>query len=295
MHATPPLNTLERIAKTSILRVGYGDTAPFSYLNNQGQVVGYSIDICQRLAKQLKENLGLSSLEIVYVPRTPSNRVQLLNRGDIDIECNASTNTAERRRSVLFALSHYFVTVRYVALRESGFRTLDDLAGQSVSVARGTVNIGQVNQANRQHQLYLSVVLADTLQEAFDLVTEGRVAAFAMDDILLSAMIAESENPYAYTLSAEPLTESQPLGFMMRTGDDAFADQVNKSLHAIYTSPDMESIYDRWFHQPLPGKGVTLNVPMSDVLAEHFTSLRDFPSRYGSGLSERKNSQNEAK
>lgn len=270
-QAAPPINTLERIEETATLRVGYGDTAPFSYLDNQGQVVGYSIDICKRLAKRLKANLGLSSLEITYVPRTPSNRVQLLNRGDIDIECNASTNTVERRRSALFALSHYFVTVRYVALRESGFKTLEDLAGQSVSVARGTVNVGQANQANREHQLHLSVVPADTLQEAFDLVTDGRVAAFAMDDILLSAMIAESENPDAYTLSAESLTESQPLGFMMRLGDDAFAEQVNKALHAIYTSSEMESIYDRWFHQPLPGKGITLNVPMSEALADHLS------------------------
>ncbi|GEN26602.1 amino acid ABC transporter substrate-binding protein [Halovibrio variabilis] len=268
-QATPPINTLERIEETATLRVGYGDAAPFSYLDNQGQVVGYSIDICQRLAKQLKATLGLSSLEIAYVPRTPSNRIQLLNRGDIDIECDASTNTVERRRSALFALSHYFVTVRYVALRESGLKTLADLAGQSVSVARGTVNVGQVNQANREQRLYLSVVPADTLQEAFDLVTDGRVAAFAMDDILLRAMIAESENPDAYTVFAEPLTASQPLGFMMRLGDDAFAEQVNKVLRAIYTSPEMESIYDRWFHQPLPGKGITLNVPMSEALADH--------------------------
>ncbi|EHJ94763.1 Glutamate/aspartate periplasmic-binding protein [Vreelandella boliviensis LC1] len=271
-QATAPIDTLERIEKTATLRVGYGDTAPFSYLDNQGQVVGYSIDICRRLAEQLKVNLGLSSLEIAYVPRTPSNRVQLLNHGDIDIECNASTNTVERRRSALFALSHYFVNVRYVALRESGFKTLEDLAGQSVSVARGTVNVGQVNQVNREQRLHLSVVPVDTLQEAFDLVTDGRVAAFAMDDILLSAMIAESDSPDAYVLSTEPLTESQPLGFMMRLGDDAFAEQVNKALHTIYTSPDMESIYDRWFHQPLPGKGITLNVPMSEALADQLSN-----------------------
>lgn len=273
-YATIPINTLDRIEETGVLRVGYGDTAPFSYVDSQGNVVGYSIDICQRLAEQLKVNLGLSSLEIAYVPRTPSNRVQLLNSGDIDIECNASTNTVERRRSALFALSHYFVTVRYVALRDSNFKTLQDLAGQSVSVARGTVNVGQVNQANRAHRLYLSVVPADTLQEAFDLVTDGRVAAFAMDDILLSMMMAESGNPDAYVLSNESLTESQPLGFMMRLGDEAFAEQVNKALHAIYTSPDMLFIYDRWFRQPLPGKDITLNVPMSEVLAEHFIAPR---------------------
>ncbi|XQU08361.1 4Fe-4S binding protein [Halomonas sp. LY9] len=117
---------------------------------------------------------------------------ETLNSGVIDIECNASTNNAERRRSADFSLSHFFVSVRFVSLKENHFFTLQDLAGRSVSVARGTVNVGQINQANREQQLNLSVVPVETLQEAFDLVTEGRVAAFAMDDILLSTMIAAS-------------------------------------------------------------------------------------------------------
>ncbi|MCH4811519.1 amino acid ABC transporter substrate-binding protein [Vreelandella neptunia] len=272
-YATTPINTLERIEETGLLRVGYGDTAPFSYEDSQGNVVGYSIDICQRLAKRLQRQLDLTSLDIVYVPRTPSNRIQVLNSGDIDIECNASTNNEERRRSAQFALSHYFVSVRYVALQSSGFTTLEDLSGRSVSVARGTVNVSQINQANRERQLNLSVVPVETLQAAFDLVAEGRVAAFAMDDVLLSTMIAETANPDAYALSEEAISAIEPLGFMMRLGDDAFAAEVNKALAHIYIDPEMLLLYERWFQQPLLDKGITLNVPMSDALAEHFMAL----------------------
>lgn len=278
-HAAQSLNTLERIKATGELRVGYGDTAPFSYQDNQGNVVGYSIDICQRLAGQLQKQLDIPALDIIYVARTPSNRIQLLNSGEIDIECNASTNTEERRRSAQFALSHYFVSVRYVALKSSGFTTLEDLSGRSVSVARGTVNVSQINQANREQQLNLSVVPVETLQDAFDLVAEGRVAAFAMDDVLLSTMIAESTDPDAYVLSEEAITSAEPLGFMMRLEDDAFAVEVNKALEHIYTSPEMPLLYHQWFQQPLPGKNITLDVPMSEVLAEHFTALRTMVSR----------------
>lgn len=272
-QAAPAIRSLERIEATGELRVGYGDTAPFSYLDNQGNVVGYSIDICQRLARQLQVQLGLPALDITYVYRTPSNRVQLLNSGDIDIECNASTNTQERRQSAQFALSHFFVSVRYVALEASGLTTLEDLEGRSVSVARGTVNVSQINQLNRERQLNLSVVPVDTLQQAFDLVAEGRVAAFAMDEVLLITMIAGSDHPGAYALSEEAIASVQPLGFLMRLGDDAFAVEVNKALERIYTSPEMPLLYAKWFQQPLPDKDITLNVPMSAVLAEHFSAL----------------------
>ena len=267
--AAAEINTLQRLSETGTLRVGYGDTAPFSYQDDEGNVRGYSIELCQRVAEQLQQQLNLPKLDIEYVFRTPGNRVQLLNSGEIDIECNASTNNAERRRSADFSLSHFFVSVRFVALKENQFFTLQDLAGRSVSVARGTVNVGQINQANREQQLNLSVVPVETLQEAFDLVTEGRVAAFAMDDILLS-MIAESEDPSAYSLSEEAVTAEEPLGLLMRQGDQAFVEQVNQALREIYQRGDILALYERWFLQPLPGKGITLNVPISETLAQHF-------------------------
>ncbi|HBK36758.1 MAG TPA: amino acid ABC transporter substrate-binding protein [Halomonas sp.] len=268
--AAAEIMTLQRLSETGTLRVGYGDTAPFSYQDDEGNVRGYSIELCQRVAEQLQQQLNLPKLDIEYVFRTPGNRVQLLNSGEIDIECNASTNNAERRRSADFSLSHFFVSVRFVALKENQFFTLQDLAGRSVSVARGTVNVGQINQANREQQLNLSVVPVETLQEAFDLVTEGRVAAFAMDDILLSTMIAESEDPSAYSLSEEAVTAEEPLGLLMRQGDQAFVEQVNQALREIYQRGDILALYERWFLQPLPGKGITLNVPISETLAQHF-------------------------
>ncbi|WP_243470489.1 amino acid ABC transporter substrate-binding protein [Vreelandella lionensis] len=244
--AASEIDTLQRLSETGTLRVGYGDTAPFSYQDEEGNVLGYSIELCQRVAAQLQQQLNLPKLDIEYVFRTPGNRVQLLNSGEIDIECNASTNNAERRRTADFSLSHFFVSVRFVALKENQFFTLQDLAGRSVSVARGTVNVGQINQANREQQLNLSVVPVETLQEAFDLVTEGRVAAFAMDDILLSTMIAESEDPSAYSLSEEAVTAQEPLGLLMRQGDQALVEQVNQALREIYQRGDILGVYERW-------------------------------------------------
>ena len=109
--AAAEINTLQRLSETGTLRVGYGDTAPFSYQDDEGNVRGYSIELCQRVAEQLQQQLNLPKLDIEYVFRTPGNRVQLLNSGEIDIECNASTNNAERRRSADFSLSHFFVSV----------------------------------------------------------------------------------------------------------------------------------------------------------------------------------------
>ncbi|UHS59474.1 amino acid ABC transporter substrate-binding protein [Agrobacterium vaccinii] len=260
--------TLERIKETGKIRVGYGVTAPFSFTTPDGKVIGYSIDICRRLADRLKERLQMSAIEVVLVPRTPSNRVQLLNNGDMDIECNASTNTAERRKSVRFAISHFYGATRYVSLAKNDLHTVSDLKGRSVSVALGTVNVNDINEANRTKKLNVSVVPVDTLQAAFDMVTDGRVSAFAMDEVLLGTMIARSKDPAEYSISTEKLTDPQPFGFMMRLDDRAFATAVNEELAQIYKSPEMPALYSRWFESPIPEIGITVNLPMSDLLRQ---------------------------
>lgn len=269
-HAGAPASTLERIAQTGVIRVGYGNTPPFSYTDTDGTIIGYSIDLCKKVAEELRAGLGLPHIDIEYVERTPSNRVQLLNDGMMDIECNASTNNAERRRSVAFAESHFYVTTHYVSLARNNLDSLDDLNGRSVSVVLGTVNVGHINQANRERKLNLSLVTADSLQAAFDMVTQERVFAFAMDDVLLSAMIAATPNPDDYAISQEALTEPEPYGFMMRLEDKKFADAVNAALRKIYEGPDMAAIYDRWFNQPIPRENINLRIPMSASLKQAF-------------------------
>ena len=107
------------------------------------------------------------------------------------------------------------------------------------------------------------------------MVASRQASAFVMDDILLSTMIAEADNPERYALSEEAVAPVEPLGFMMRREDDAFAELVNNALKQIYTRPDMPVLYQRWFQQPLPGKGITLNISMSAELTEHFKSIRE--------------------
>lgn len=266
MAASFTTPTLQRIKETGKIRIGYGQTAPFSFPAENGEIIGYSIDICRRVTEKLTAQLTMPSIEIEFVQRTPSNRIQLLNEGSIDIECNASTNTVERRKSARFALSHFFGATRYVSLAKNKLSTLADLKGRSVGVALGTVNVSDINEANRSKKLNMSVVPVDTLQAAFDMVSDGRVSAFAMDEVLLSTMIARSKKPEEYSISTELVSESLPFGFMMRLDDAEFAAAVDQALSEIYKSPEMIDIYKRWFESYIPTLGVTLNLPMSDVL-----------------------------
>ena len=259
-------STIERIKQTGTIKIGYGTTPPFSFLDDRGNVVGYSIDLCNALAKEISITLGMSDIHIDYVPRTASNRVQLLNDGHIDIECNASSNTAERRKAAAFSPPHFIAQTRFVSLKKNSLKKLEDLRGKTVSVVLGTVNVGQILQSSRDMKLGLAPVQVNDVQAAFELVKNGTVSAFAMDDILLASMIADSGSPQDYQLSEEGLGEPAPYGFMTRVDDTAFAALVADRLTEIYRRPQMIEIYDKWFMQPIRDGRYTLNVPMSPTL-----------------------------
>ncbi len=274
--AGAPESTLKKIAETGVIRIGYSaEDIPFSYKTPDGTVTGYSTDLCIRVVDLLKQKLGLAALAIEYVERTPSNRVAMLRDGEFDIECVASTNNAERRKSVAFSYSHFVTGTQFVSLKKSNLKSVGDLAGHTVAATSGTTNIGQLNSINRTRGLHIAVMPVESHAAAFKLVAEGRASAFVMDGILLAAMIAASDLPDDYALSSDVLGQPEPYGLMMRHDDQDFKAAVNAALTEIYSSGEIEPIYNRWFTKPVPPNGINMRLPMSAELRELFAE----PSR----------------
>jgi glutamate/aspartate transport system substrate-binding protein len=270
----PP--TLETIARTGIIRLGYADrNIPFSYLGTGPEPIGYSIELCLKVVDSIREKLDLPGLKVDFVKRTPSNRITLLNDGTIDMECVASTNTEERRKAVWFSYSHFITGTRYVALKSSGLNTVADLAGRTVVVTTGTINISQLNVLNRKLGLNIAVLQNDSTEGGFEMVTENRASAFVMDDILLRSFVAETGRPEDYAISNEYLAPPQPYGLMLRHGDSGFRDAVNEALGEIYASGEIEKIYEKWFNAPIPPNGMNLQRPLPDDLADAFRNPVD--------------------
>ncbi|MCJ8509584.1 amino acid ABC transporter substrate-binding protein [Rhizobium lemnae] len=265
-------STIERLKETRVLRVGYGLAQPFSYRTSSGDVVGYSIDLCKAMAAKIQTMLDLPELSVELVQRTPANRIQSLNDGGIDIECNASTNIAERRKAVFFTPPHFIAQTKVVSLARNNINRIDDLRGKSVAVVLGTVNVSQILQLSRERKLGLVSVPVNEVREAFELVKSGRVSAFAMDDVLIRNLISQTGNPDDYVVSAEAISEPQPYGFMTRISDPQFAELAATALRSVYRSPQMQEMYDRWFMQPFEGSPKGLNLPMSDELKASFAT-----------------------
>jgi glutamate/aspartate transport system substrate-binding protein len=268
--------TLDKIARTKTIVLGYREAEPpFSYRTPDG-VTGFSDELCRRIAAAIKQQLELDELKVDYKFASPATRFILVRSGEVDLECTATTNTAERRKIVDFSYPHYLTATRFVSRRADNIKTTMDLAGRSVTSASGTVNIAQLNALNQDRKLNIAVIPAKTNEEAFDLVVQDRAAAFVMDDVLLAAMVARSAQPSRYVLSDEVLSRPEPYGLMMRRDDAAFKAIVNQTLARIFTSGEINAIYARWFTSPIQPSGINLNLPMPAALQNAYAHPVDY-------------------
>jgi glutamate/aspartate transport system substrate-binding protein len=254
--------TLQKIKDSGTITLGHRDTSiPFSYYDDKQQAVGYAMDICYKVVDAIKAELKMPKIDIKLNPVTSSTRIPLMANGTIDLECGSTTNNLERQKQVWFATTHFVTANRFVSKKSSNLKTVDDLKGKTVVSTSGTTNIKNATEINVEKKLGMNIIAAQGHAESFLAVETGRAVAFFMDDILLYSLVANSRNPSEWVISADALTV-EPYGIMMRKDDVAFKKVVNGAINALYKSGEINKIYDKWFLQPTPPKGINLNVPM---------------------------------
>ncbi len=277
--------TLKKIKETGAIAVGHRDSSiPFSYLDDQQKPVGYAMDICAAVVAAVKTQLNLPNLEVKYTPVTSATRIPLIANGTVDLECGSTTNNLDRQKQVAFTNTHYLTASAFVSKKKNNLLKIDDLKGKTVVSTSGTTNIKQLNDVNTARNLGINVLAAKDHAEAFLMVETDRAVAFVMDDVLLAGLVANAKAPGDFQLSTEAFSKPEPYGIMLRKDDPDFKKLVDSATAAFYKSPEGTKTYEKWFTQPIPPKGLNLNVPMAPALRKAFSAPTDAadPDAYGS-------------
>ncbi|WP_291687749.1 amino acid ABC transporter substrate-binding protein [Bradyrhizobium sp.] len=270
--------TLKNIRETGAITLGFRDSSiPFSYLDDNQKPVGFAMDICYRIVDAVKKELKLDKLEVKLNPVTSATRIPLMANGTIDLECGSTTNNAERQKQVWFTNTHFLTASRFVSKKSSKLDKIDDLKGRSVVSTSGTTNIKQLTEANAARNLGINIIPAKDHAEAFLMVETDRAVAFVMDDILLASLVAGSKEPAAFAISSDAFSKAEPYGIMLRKDDVAFKKVVDAATAALYTSGEGSKLYEKWFMQKIPPKGLNLNTPIGPELKHEFANPSDSP------------------
>ena len=271
-------STLDRIKQSGTMTLAYRESsAPFSYLDDKAQPIGFGYEICQKVADNVKRATGRADLKLQYQAVTSANRIPLLQNGTIDIECGSTTNNSERGKQVAFAINYFYTGTRFLVKSGTNVRALPDLAGKTVVSTTGTTNYQIIRRLNEEQKLGIDLIGAKDHAESALLVESGRAVAFGMDDILLYGLKASSKDPASLAVVGEAI-QVEPYAIMVRRDDPAFKKLVDDTLAGMMKSGEFEALYKKWFQSPIPPKGINLQVPMSKELADNLKALSDKPA-----------------
>ena len=239
--------TLKKVADTGVITIGYNtDSAPFSFQDDSGAPIGYSVDLCRRIATATKEKLGLDKIEVKFVEITLEDRFDAVESGKIDIECSSSTITLSRLEKVDFTLMTFVTGGALVSKENAAIRTTGDLSGKTVAVARGTTTEIALNVYLKENLIDASVIVVDTDSEGMRQLDAGKVEAFAADQVVLIGQIVNTSDPESYVLS-EDIFSFEPYGLSLRRNDADFRLIANRSLAQIYRTGQFKTLFNKWF------------------------------------------------
>jgi glutamate/aspartate transport system substrate-binding protein len=243
--AQGPDDRLNSINKTKIIKLAYRtDARPFSFLNENKEPAGYTVDLCKLIVRSFGKQLGVQEFDIQWVPVTTQTRFEAVANGTADMECGSDTVTLSRMKEVDFSSFVFIETTGLVVKRDSNIRSFNDLAGKKIAVIAGTTNERAVSAKNQQLNLNARIVEVTDRNDGVAALEGGKADAFASDKLLLVG--AQFKNPDAMVMLPDDLS-MEPYAIVLPHGDWALRLAVNTALARIYGSGEVLTIFNKWF------------------------------------------------
>ena len=273
-HAQESL-TVKKLKDTGSITLGHRESSiPFSYYNDQQQVIGYSQELMLKAVDGVKEQLKLGKLDTKLMPVTSANRITLVQNGTVDIECGSTTNNLERQKQVGFSTTIFVIGTKLMAKKDAGIKDFADLAGKNVVTTAGTTSERLLRKMNEEKQMKMNIISAKDHGEAFLTLETGRAVAFMMDDALLYGEMAKAKKPGDWIVTGTAQSK-EAYGCMVRKDDPEFKKLIDAALTRAMTSGEAEKIYAKWFMNPIPPKGLNLAMPLSDEMKVLYSAPND--------------------
>jgi general L-amino acid transport system substrate-binding protein len=213
-----------------------GQVPGFSLPDSQGIMRGIDSDSCRAVTTAALGDVN----KVKFVPTTTQNRFTALQSGEVDLLSRSTTWTLGREGNLglEFAWVNYYDGTGFLVKSATGVKSAKDMDGATICVQPGTSTELAINDYFRLNNLKFSPILIQDLSEIQGAFLSGRCDAYSTDASAL-ATFRFSQGPKAQDLVLLPETISkEPLGVMVRKGDDKWFDLVRWTFIAMVTAEE---------------------------------------------------------
>ena len=231
-------STLDSVRSKGFVSCGTNTgLAGFSQPDSKGVWRGIDVDVCRAVAAAVFGDAN----KVRYVPATTQQRFTSLQSGEVDLLSRNTTWTLSRDASLGFNFVgvNFYDGQGFMVHRKLNVKSAKQLNGATICVQPGTtteLNLADYFRANR---MSFKPVVIDKLEEVLNAYFAGRCDVFTTDlSGLVSVRGSRAPNAADHVILPEVISK-EPLGPLVRHGDDRWFDIVKWSLFAMIEAEEM--------------------------------------------------------
>jgi general L-amino acid transport system substrate-binding protein len=229
--------TLDAAKARGQVLCGIAGTVPgFSLPDSQGVMRGLDADTCRAVTAAALGDVA----KVRFVPTTTQNRFTALQSGEVDLLSRSTTWTLGREGNLglEFAWVNFYDGTGFLVKTASGVKSAKDLDGATVCVQPGSTTELADSDFFRLNNMKFTPILIADLAEIQGAFLSGRCDAYSTDASAL-ATFRFTQGPKATELTLLPdIISKEPLGVMVRKGDDKWFDLVRWTFAAMITAEE---------------------------------------------------------
>ncbi|MFD3190968.1 amino acid ABC transporter substrate-binding protein [Sedimentitalea sp. HM32M-2] len=210
--------------------------AGFGAPDANGEWKGFDVSVCRAVAAAVLNDASA----VEFVPTTPKTRFTALASGEIDMLARNTTWTFSRDVDLKFDFVgvNYYDGQGFLVPKELGVSSAKELDGATVCIQTGTTTELNLADFFRSNNISYEPVPIETNAEAQQQYLAGACDVYTTDASGLAATRATFEDPSAHVLLPEIISK-EPLGPLVRHGDNEWGDVVRWTLNALITAEEL--------------------------------------------------------
>jgi polar amino acid transport system substrate-binding protein len=237
----PAGNPYNLLDPTTISVGSMGDAKPYAFTDTNGQFDGFDVELFRDVAHRL----GFDKDHVTFTGQDFSALLPSVANGRFDVAVAAIGTTDARKKTVDFS-DGYLAGYLTVLSAGSAIKSADDLAGKRLGVVQGTLQEGYA----KAHFTKADIVNFPDNNSAVSALNSGSIDAHFLD---YEAAKQYAEKFKGLNLAINIPSFDAPAGFVVKKGNDAFREALNKALHEAMQDGTWKTLYAKWFPgSPMP-------------------------------------------
>jgi len=229
--------TLDDVKSRGSLNCGVSETrVGFADISSDNIWVGFDVDMCRAVAAAIFSD----SSQVNFIPTTSRSRFPILAVGEIDLLSRMTTWTFSRDVNLGFEFAgiNFYDGQGFMYKSSLGIQGLSDLNGASICIIEGTQMSYNIHNFFNKNNLTYKSIPVEFDDEAFESFNSGRCDIYSNYITELANKRISFHRPSDYSLFPEMISK-EPLGPVVRHGDDQWRDVVSWSLKVMIIAEEL--------------------------------------------------------